>query len=121
LELPRYCAHGIRRCTVYLPTLATIPEVLEKIACEWIRCMLVIHERTKGVVAVFEGMREHSCVFMEPINQFTEDILPMRWKTIFAVVDGRCGHMTAKSSAWLPNVVAAVAETEEPRGIVGLL
>ena len=75
------------------PPLTTIPGVLENILCDGIRCMLVIPERTRAQWwPVFEGMLVQSCAFTKPHDSITDVNSPLRWRTIFAIVDGRLKH-----------------------------
>ena len=56
--------------------------------------MLVIPERAKAQWwPVFEGIRVQSCAFTNQDDESTKAGSPLLWRTIFAVVDGQCGHI----------------------------
>ena len=75
-------------------SMTTIPAVLKKVCGEGIRCMLVIPKSTKAQWwPAFEGIRVQSCAITNPDDESTKAGSPLRWRTIFAVIDGRFGHI----------------------------
>ena len=90
----------------FCPPWSEIPAVLEKLADEGVRCMLVVPERVKARRwPLFESTLTNWCSCMEPMCSLkagqaetseTECFKP-RWKTIFTIINGS-GAMSAEGS-----------------------
>ena len=99
---------SLERTPYFCPPLSEISAVLEKVANEGVRCMLVVPEGVKAHWwPIFEFMRTNWCSCMEPLCSLSDgqaegEVRPAcfkpRWKTIFAIINGN-GSLAAESSS----------------------